>query len=334
MTIERTYFVGAGASKAFCPPLPLASEATLEFLLDLRSPEAALDQAINNVRQYVADQRWPKQEYLATFEKVYSKFHEDLEPLYRARENLTLCLCEKLRLPDNVGGPGAWVRACLDSNHPILTTNYDTLIEWQVENFGSTSHVFGNSGIVDYGVPDHLCVPSPSADRGRGGKNNKLLLLKLYGSVSWSRCDEAACRKYLLDTIYENGARTAIAGRGKCPRCEGTRRNAVFVPLVGHKTPNDPALKAIWKEAERVLSESREIVFAGFSLSPDDKGIRNLLKRALAVGHTSKVTVVLHESQPETIERYRKIYDDRVESHESGWVEYLRKRNLAGPACY
>jgi hypothetical protein len=333
MTIERTYFVGAGASKAFCPSLPLAIEATLEFLLDLRCPEPSLDQAADNVKRYMADQHWSIDKHQATFEKEYLKFPENLEPLY-PRENLLLCLCEKLRLPDNIGGPGGWVRACLDSNHPILTTNYDMLIEWQVENFGSTSHVFGNSGIVDYGVPDNLCVPLSSLDPGRGGKNNKLLLLKLYGSVSWSRCDEDACRKYLLDTVYEHGARTAIAGRGKCLRCEGTRRSAVFVPLVGQKSPNDTALKAIWQEAERVLSESREIVFAGFSLSSDDRSIRDLLKRALAVGHTSKVTVVLHRSHPETIERYRELYDDRVEFYESGWVEYLRKHNLIGQTCY
>ncbi|MGC1604753.1 MAG: SIR2 family protein [Candidatus Acidiferrum sp.] len=333
MTIEKTYFVGAGASKAFCPSLPLASEATLEFLLDLRGPESSLDQAADNVKRYMVDQRWSKDKHLAIFEKVYLEFPEKLEPFY-PRENLLLCLCEKLRLPDNVGGPGAWVRACLDSNHPVLTTNYDTLIEWQVENFGSTSHLFGNSGILDYGVPDRLCVPLASADPERGGMNNKLLLLKLYGSVSWSRCDENACRKYLLDAVYEHGARAAITGRGKCPSCEGTRRDAVFVPLVGQKSPNDTALKAIWKEAERVLSESREIIFAGFSLSPDDQNIRDLLKRALADGHTSKVTVVLHRRDPETIERYREIYGDRMESYESGWVEYLRERNLARSSRY
>jgi hypothetical protein len=334
MIIERTYFVGAGASKAFCPSLPLASEATPEFLLDLGGPEPSLDQAADNVKRYMADQHWPKQKHLDPFEKVYSEFREDLEPLYHARENLMLCLCKKLSLPDNFSGPGSWVRECLDSGHPILTTNYDTLIEWEAEHFWFSPLGIGDSGTVDYGVPDHLRVHLPHAGPRWDGKSNKLLLLKLYGSMSWSRCEYKDCGKYLLDTIYERGARDAIVGRGKCLACGETRRTAVFVPLVGQKSPNDLALEAIWKEAERVLSESREIVFAGFSLSPDDQSIRDLLKRALSVGHTSKVTVVLNGSHPEIVERYREIYGGRVEPCESGWVQYLRRHNLARPTRY
>jgi len=183
---------------------------------------------------------------------------------------------------------------------------------------------YGESGIIDYGVPDQLCFPLPSAGPRLDGKSNRLLLLKLYGAMSWSGCED--CAKFLLETIYERGAEDAIIGRGKCPACEGTRRNAVFVPLVGRKIPNDTALQAIWKKAEQVLSESRQIVFAGFSLNPDDADIKQLLDRACSADNTSKVTIVLNGSHPEIVKRYRKIYRDRVESYESGWVQYLREQ--------
>src|ERR1700737_3415882 len=48
MTIETTYFVGAGASKAFYPELPLANEMTLKYLLDRRGSPMGFDQAIEN----------------------------------------------------------------------------------------------------------------------------------------------------------------------------------------------------------------------------------------------------------------------------------------------
>ncbi len=322
MTIETTYFVGAGASKAFYQTLPLASEITLEFLLNRRGLPIGFDQAIEQVEQYMANHQWPKEKRLIPFEQIYLEFPDNLKPLY-PRENLELCLFRKLRIDGNRRGPASWLKESLNSGHPILTTNYDTVIEWDVENFWFGPVGYGDSGIVDYGVPDQLCLPLPSAGPRLDGKSNRLLLLKLYGSMTWSRCE--GCGKYLLERIYERGGEDAIMGRGKCAGCGGKRRNAVFVPLAGEKYPNDPALKAIWDKAEEALGQSRRIVFAGFSLNPGDHSIRELLKRAFSAGNTSSVTVVLNRSHPEIVERYREIYGDRVASYESGWVQYLRE---------
>ncbi len=333
MTIETTYFVGAGASKAFYASLPLAGEITSEYLLDRRGLPIGFDDAIARVERYITEQRWPKEKRLIPFEQIYLEFPENLKPLF-PRENLEICLFRKLRIEGNVRASGldSWLEGSLSSGHPILTTNYDTVIEWDVENFVFAPVGYGDSGIIDYGVADHLCLPLPSGGPRLDGKSNRLLLLKLYGSTGWSRCEN--CAKFLLETIYERGAEDAIIGRGKCPVCDGTRRNAVFVPLVGQKIPNDAALQAIWKKAAQVLSESGKIVFAGFSLNPDDQSIRELLRRALSAGHTSKATVVLNGSHPEIIERYGEIYGDRVESYESGWVQYLREHTAGRPSRY
>jgi hypothetical protein len=322
MSIETTYFIGAGASKAFYPTLPLASEMTLKYLLDRRGSPIGFDLAIENVQRYIANQNWPYEKRLIPFEQIYLEFPTKLEPFY-PRENLELCLFRKLSTVETSGSLGSWPKDCLNSNHPILTTNYDTVIEWDVENFHFGPVGYGDSGIVDYGVPDHLCLPLPSAGPRLDGKSNKLLLLKLYGSKSWSRCE--GCGKYLLERIYERGAEDAIMGRGKCNGCGGSRRNAVFVPLAGEKIPNDIALKAIWERAEQVLSQSRQIVFAGFSLNPDDQSIQELLKRAFSASKISKVIVVLKKHHPEIIDRYRQIYGDRVSSFNLGWVRYLQE---------
>ncbi|HXX99843.1 MAG TPA: hypothetical protein VEI54_02910 [Candidatus Limnocylindrales bacterium] len=112
-------------------------------------------------------------------------------------------------------------------------------------------------------------------------------------------------------------------GRGKCRGCGATQRNAVFVPLVGAKTPDDQGLIAIWDKAERVLSESDHIVFAGFSLDPNDRGITGLLHRAARSQRPRRVTVVRRGRNPEVLERYKAIYGDRVEVYDSGWAQYL-----------
>src|SRR5260370_32229037 len=140
--------------------------------------------------------------------------------------------------------------------------------------------------------------------------------------MSGCRCE--SCRKYLLETIYERGAEDAIIEKGKCTGCAGTRRSAVFVPLVGQKSANDTALRAIWKKAEEVLNESQQIVFAGFSLNPDDLTVRELLEPAFSAGHTSRITVVLNGNLPATSARYSRIYSDRVELYESVWVRDVR----------
>jgi hypothetical protein len=328
MTIETTYFLGAGASKAFYPTLPLASGMTLEYLLNRRGLPIGFDQAIELVEQYMADQCWPKEKRLIPFEQIYLEFPENRKPLY-PREHLELCLFRKLSLenPAPPSGHNPWLEESLNCGHAILTTNYDTLIEWWVENLHIAPIGGEHSGLVDYGVPDHLCFPMPSAGPRLDGRGEKLLLLKLYGSISWSRCED--CDKFLLERIHQHGGENAMMGRGKCPGCDGARRNAVFVPLVGQKSPTDTALQAIWAKAEQVLSESCQIVFAGFSLNPDDRSIRDLLGRALSAGYTSNVTVVLNRSHPEIIKRYREIYGDCVQSYESGWVQYLRERSQA-----
>ena len=193
----------------------------------------------------------------------------------------------------------------------------------------------GDPGLIDYGIPDEMCLPLPSYEIAiprRSAGLKKILLLKLYGSVSWSRCQK--CGKYVFDTINEVVAEAAHTGRGKCSGCGGTRHNTVLVPLAGQKSPKDEALRVIWDRAERVLRQSLHIVFAGFSLHPDDRNIMELLRRASSDGQTRRVTVVLDHNDPGILERYSKIYGDRVESYDSGWRKYLealvksRRRHL------
>ncbi len=327
MAIETAYFLGAGASKAFYPELPLASELTLDYLLSPRGLHA-LGGPIKRVEEYIASRHFPKEKRLLTFEQIYPEFPVDLKP-FCPGGNLEICLFQKLKFEGDSPptGLGRWLNKNLISGNPVITTNYDTVIEWGVEN----TYMINPSGarvpsLVDYGVPDGFCLPLPSEGGAipfRTEGHKKLLLLKLYGSVSWSRCRK--CSKYVLERINETVAEAAHMGRGTCPGCGGTRHKAVFVPLVGQKNPKDEVLHIIWARAEQVLSQSVHIVFAGFSLHPDDRSIKQLLRRAYSAGQTRKVTVVLRHSDPEVLGRYRQVYGGLVESYDSGWGKYLEE---------
>jgi len=322
MDINTTYFLGAGASKALYPSLPLASELTLEFLLNRRGLPVGFDEAIEQVERYISTQRWPRRKRSIPFEQIYSDFPANLPPFW-PRENLEICLFRKLRIEGTGAVPHSWLKANAYAGNPILTTNYDTVIEWDVENLSIAPVGFGDSGIVDYGIPDELFEPLRSGGPRMDGRPERLLLLKLYGSLGWSQCE--SCGKYCLERIYEAEGANAIMGRGKCGACNATQRNAVFVPLVGDKKPTNLGLRAIWDRAEHVLSESSQIVFAGFSLDPNDRSIGGLLRRACSSGQPQKVTVVQRALNPAILERYKSIYGDRVVPYDSGWAQYLRE---------
>lgn len=325
MEIQTAYFLGAGASKALYPTLPLASEMTLEYLLDRRGSPVGSDGAIQQVEDYIAAQSWLKDKRRIPFEEIYPCFPKNEKPFY-PRENLELCLFRKLRIdqPPVGGNMDSWLEKTLYSNCPVLTTNYDTVIEWHVENLAIGPVGFGDSGLVDYGVPDDLCLPLTTAGPRLDGRGERLLLLKLYGSISWSRCEE--CHKYLLERIHDYGADNAIVGRGKCGGCGGTRRGAVFVPLAGQKIPDDTALRTIWDRAEQALRQARWIVFAGFSLNLNDRSVRELLRGAFSAHKPEKVVVVLDRKNSEVLGRYEEIYGHRVELYDSGWQQYLEEQ--------
>jgi len=133
VTIKTAYFLGAGASKALYPALPLASELTLRFLLDRRGLPVGFDDAIERVEEYIRTQNWPPEKRSIPFERIYSEFPANREPLW-PRENLEICLFRKLKIEGTGAVPHSWLKANLYSGNPILTTNYDTVVSISVRS--------------------------------------------------------------------------------------------------------------------------------------------------------------------------------------------------------
>src|SRR5713226_4702211 len=131
--MKTSYFLGAGASKALYPTLPLAGELTLNFLLARRGLPVGFDDAIEQVERYIRTQHWPPGKRSIPFEKIYCEFPPNTGP-FCPRENLEICLFRKLKIEGTGAVSHSWLKANLYSGNPIVTTNYDTVIEWDVEN--------------------------------------------------------------------------------------------------------------------------------------------------------------------------------------------------------
>jgi hypothetical protein len=99
--------------------------------------------------------------------------------------------------------------------------------------------------------------------------------------------------------------------------------------IIRSGNPIDAALQSIRAKAERVLGQTRRIVFAGFSLNPDDQSVWDLLTRSCCLGKTEKVTVVSDRNTEEIVDRYRKIYGKSAEFRDSGWKQFLEDETTA-----
>ena len=128
----------------------------------------------------------------------------------------------------------------------IITTNYDTVIEYAL---GSKGFHYDKpdeklSGGIGYPVSEAIY---PMVLEG------KTPLAKLHGSISWDG-----------DKRYTNG-RGGITGRG------------LIIPPTRDKKPIE-RLKSSWDLAQKILKNCEEIIFFGFAFNPYDVATLDLLK--------------------------------------------------------
>jgi NAD-dependent SIR2 family protein deacetylase len=184
----------------------------------------------------------------------------------------------------------------------IVSTNYDFsldrvlfegLDDWNVDylktDFGFT-----------WRDPDNGELVHPAA-------NAKLRLYKLHGSLNWLGCSRCG-------NIYVNFARTVVDladGTDDWSTCHCLFKplRAVLVAPSFVRRYRDRNLLSIWRSAWEALRLADEIVFAGYSLPPEDVGIRALLMRAMfARTKLPAVRVVSHGD--DALPRYRQLFPD------------------------
>jgi NAD-dependent SIR2 family protein deacetylase len=178
-------------------------------------------------------------------------------------------------------------------NDSIITTNWDLLLDAARDTkFGSKPEDYGTTGNVALeGSTIHPCKKRPK-------------LLKLHGSLSWRYCPR--CQRLVIDPLHH------VAGereQNATCLCNCKYSELIVTPSFVREYRNVHLL-TIWREALMTLARSPEWVFIGYSLPPDDIGIRTLLLKARCIRKDAGlkdpvVTIVTGSNgREETVKRY------------------------------
>jgi hypothetical protein len=155
----------------------------------------------------------------------------------------------------------------------IITTNYDTIVEYAL----------GTKGF-NYGVRNQTLIgrgPYPVSEwRNPVTLKGDVSLAKIHGSISW---DQNAC--------YTDGRR-------------GLTGHALIVAPTADKQPPQ-CLKDVWELAKHILQRTTHLLIFGFAFNPYDSAVLNLLKCA----GTNIKSVLLIDIEPKT-ERARRLWPD------------------------
>jgi hypothetical protein len=197
-----------------------------------------------------------------------------LAQLTQIRDLIVQALCVSLalyerNLPGGAAAPPT-TRRFMELVQPedlIVTTNWDLLLDAaRDERFGTCQGDYGTAGsnVRLENVRAHAEATRPR-------------LLKLHGSLSWRYCPR--CQRLVIDP------RNHVAGdRSVDPDCECSYPYSELIVTPGFvREYRNVHLLTIWRETLSALAFADEWVFIGYSLPPDDVGIRALLLRARCI---------------------------------------------------
>mgnify|MGYP006873007460 CR=1 FL=1 len=186
-------------------------------------------------------------------------------------------------------------RANAKRDNLILSFNYDTLIEDQVQQdpelFASTA--------VDYGVN----IEYADRSAGCGPRPQTIDLLKLHGSLNWYSVKGAG-----EDLDLKNVCRVEPLDRS-FPMYE--KDNPIFIPMAHAKDSflRGSLFNVIWAKADYYLSNADEIYVIGYGFpQTDGNSFPFLLK------HRNRIrnVVVFEPKGDSSVERLRRLFDKGV----------------------
>jgi hypothetical protein len=188
-----------------------------------------------------------------------------------------------------------------DSFLTIVTSNYDSLVETIVKKEADSKE-------IDLGVAWTDCYLEGGVEYQRPAEA-LYRVFNLHGSLTWVMCSNCG-------RLYSNqqGPIFALGFYSPCPEntCECgycPLRPVIVAPSYSWPEPFR-AIQDVWRAAENNLREADEWIFVGYSLPPEDLGIRSLLLKAYA-GHPDGkkpiIRVFIGESRKEEIGNFYKL---------------------------
>jgi hypothetical protein len=317
---QVTYFLGAGATRADYPSIPLMDELLHEilrsgsaesllkgFLAEIFGPECVRPAAQAQERPRIDDVFTLIDASLSG--KAPSPGGKSREVLIEARRHLIASIgrvIAKAIGEDHGRVARKFATSLPEGSATLISTNYDIVMDNALLERSPKN--------VNYGVPVREAVhrrggliagrfdeihhyrPIPGSQEiiRKGG----IPLLKLNGSLNWlycPRCDE-------LDiTLLQGTGAVALLDEPKLGRCCRDRCTSPYEPvLVGpslEQRYEHRVLRDTWTRAERALLASTRLVVIGYSIPDADYLIRAMLARTFA-SRSHMVTVVTMPKTP------------------------------------
>ena len=317
---QVTYFLGAGATRADYPSIPLMDEL-LHEILRTGSAENVLQSFLTEIFGPEC-LRWDAQaQERPRIDDVFTLIDASLsgnapspggrsrEHLIEARRHLIASIGRAIAKAigeDHGRVARKFATALPEGKTTLISTNYDIVMDNALLERSPKN--------VNYGVPVREAVhrrgdliagrfdeihhyrPIPGSQETirKGG----IPLLKLNGSLNWLYCPR--CDELDITLLQDKGA-VALLDEPKLGRCCRDRCTSPYEPvLVGpslEQRYEHRVLRDTWTKAERALHASTRLVIIGYSIPDADYLIRAMLARTFA-SRSHLVTVVTMPKTP------------------------------------
>ncbi len=177
----------------------------------------------------------------------------------------------------------------------VITTNYDFIVEAVIDK-ASRDNLKANIG---ESVPapawsaKNSCLVKFSATYGdRESERLHPLMLKLHGSLTWGSVAEknAGTLKAVKSLLFYNDQEL----RDYLDLGPGLLYKPLIVPMTLYKREyyGHPAIKKVWSQAQKELSECQNLVVIGYSFPSTDFHIKKLFLEALSKRELKSLAVV------------------------------------------
>jgi hypothetical protein len=202
-----------------------------------------------------------------------------------------------------------------DNSVTIITTNYDLLIDMEFEEVALKNK-------VDYGIAYREIKKSKLIFRD---PDPLFHYYKLHGSLNWLRCD--LCGHYYINqegSIIWNAFSERIGRNNTCICSDDLRLKSVLVAPSLVRDIRDANLLQIWKASLEAIRTADRLIMIGYSLPPEDLGIRSIIMRALnGRDPKKKLKVDVVQLGDGARSRYSNLFGNDIQYYSNGLKAYL-----------
>lgn len=187
-------------------------------------------------------------------------------------------------------------RAVYEKKSTVITTNYDTIMEAVIEQ---TSKSSGNQNVPPWSARDSYRFRFKEPElKNRASRYVRPLVLKLHGSLNWGSFISVTKNRPKTEKLvfYDRPFREYLdLSRSLTdPQAEKWLYAPLIVPMILYKDVyyKHSAIKLVWSNARKELSDCRRLVVIGYSFPPTDFHVKKLLLDGLFERDLKELVVV------------------------------------------